>query len=63
MPKGGKREGAGRKPSPTKKVRLSIAVDPTIAQWIKQKAKQLNLSQSRFTEELIMSYVKEDSAD
>ena len=54
MPRGGKREGAGRKPSPnSNKIPVTIRVDPAIAQWLQAKAEEKNLSRSQFTENII----------
>ena len=54
MPRGGKREGAGRKPSPnSNKIPITIRVDPEIAQWLQQTAEKQNLSRSQFTENII----------
>lgn len=48
MPRGGKREGAGREPSPnSNKVPITIRVDPEIAQWLQEKAKEQKLSRSQ----------------
>ena len=36
MSRGGKREGAGRKPNPDKKVPISAKVPPTVGQFLRE---------------------------
>lgn len=37
MPSGGAREGAGAKPKPQRKVKLTVGFDPDLADWLKSQ--------------------------
>jgi hypothetical protein len=52
--RGGKREGAGRKPTGRTKVPLTIQVTPELAAELKQKAKAENKTLSCFCEEKLV---------
>jgi len=59
MPRGGKRSGAGRKPSPDpNKVPITIRVDPAIAQWLEQKTKENNTTRSNLIEKILKEKIK-----
>lgn len=44
--RGGKRQGAGRKPNPLKRVNLTVSLPPKNKLWITSKAKATGISAS-----------------
>ncbi len=56
--KGGKREGAGRKPDPNKKRQVTFKLRPALIERLKQEP-----NQSRAIEKAIMEYFKMDKLD
>ena len=53
MAHGGKREGAGRKKVPYRKVTMAMRVSPACSQWIRDNAESMGMSIGEFVEYMV----------
>ena len=54
MPRGGTRQGAGRKPG-SQKTKTAFSLDNSVIKWLKKKSEATGLSKSRIVNDLLVN--------